>query len=709
MTQKNLPELKHPSINPLLLTLLVIVLAAVGSAFVLRFVAIEQGRELLSWQNKLGLIADSRAADIEAWLDRHFKELGDVAANPSLQLYLTELQNETDARSAPAEDPAQAVFLRNLLSLTADRLGFVEKPSQELKSINADVRQPSGTGLAIIDRGGKVLVATAGLPVLDPNVAAKVEQAPQSEPSLIDIYTTDSGDKRLGFMLPIYAIDSDSATAQPIAHLVGIKNVGDDLFKLLHQPGASEKTLEAVLLRREGDNAVYLSPRDNDQNAADQLALNTPDLDAAYALSSPGSFAVKKDAQSHVTLMTSRVLAHSPWTLLLHIDRKQALGESDTWLRQIEYSLFLALLAVSCGIIAVWYYGTSKRTLLLSQETQRLAAQSMAQEKLLRVVTDNQLEPIFIADRDNVARFANAKAAQTFHLETQDVAGKELIALMGGVYAKGYVDANHLALTRHAPYVRTWSRESGSGVNVIRSEHIPLEHIPIEGLPVPSPGVLTIDQDITEVVNEREHRMRILRQLVNMLVLMVDRRDPYAANHSACVALVARAIALGMGLDQTLVETAEVAGNLMNTGKIVVPSALLTKSSALTEGEMRQVRESLQSSIALLENIEFDGPVVDTLRQSQERYDGTGPLRLKGDAILVTARIIAVANAFVGMVSLRSYRTALTIDQAIKGMLASIDIQFDRRVVVALADYVENRQGRDAIAQLISKKINAAD
>jgi len=203
--------------------------------------------------------------------------------------------------------------------------------------------------------------------------------------------------------------------------------------------------------------------------------------------------------------------------------------------------------------------------------------------------------------------------------------------------------------------------------------------------------------------------MRILRQLVNMLVLMVDRRDPYAANHSACVALVARAIALGMGLDQTLVETAEVAGNLMNTGKIVVPSALLTKSSALTEGEMRQVRESLQSSIALLENIEFDGPVVDTLRQSQERYDGTGPLRLKGDAILVTARIIAVANAFVGMVSLRSYRTALTIDQAIKGMLASIDIQFDRRVVVALADYVENRQGRDAIAQLISKKINAAD
>jgi len=156
-----------------------------------------------------------------------------------------------------------------------------------------------------------------------------------------------------------------------------------------------------------------------------------------------------------------------------------------------------------------------------------------------------------------------------------------------------------------------------------------------------------------------------------------------------------------MSLDNARIETAETAGNLMNIGKIIVPSEVLTKPSALTEGEMRTVHESIQSSIGLLEKIEFDGPVVDTLRQAPERYDGMGPMKLKGEDILITARIIAVANAFVGMISKRSYRQALSMDQAIKNLLEMIGTHFDRRVVIALADFVENKQGREQIEKLI--------
>jgi HD-GYP domain-containing protein (c-di-GMP phosphodiesterase class II) len=705
-THDHFPELKRPSLNPFVLALLVIVMAVVGSALVARFVAAERSRELLSWQNRLSLIADSRASDIEAWLDRHFKELGNVASNPSLQLYLTELQSESRDTTANAEDPAQAVFLRNLLSITADRMGFVEKSSTELKSIHADVRQPAGVGLAIVDKAGKILVATAGLPALDAELTHKIGQVPLKQQSLIDIFTTPSGARQIGFVLPIYPIDVDTNTTQPIGRLIGVKNVGDDLFKLLHQPGATEQTLAAILLRKENDNAVYLSPQDGEEDTATSLALNTPELDAAYALTSPGDFAVKKDAQSHATLMTSRAIAHSPWVMMLHIDRNQALRDSDTWVKQIQYSLLFALLAMIGAVVAIWYYGTSKRTLLLSLETQRMAAKSLAQEQLLRVVADNQMEPIVIADQENIARFANAKAAQAFHLQTTDVAGKDLVALMGTTYAKGYIEANKLALSRHAPYVRTWAMENGTTTSIIRSAHVPLPHVPVEGLPMPSPGVLMIDQDITEVVNEREHRMRILRQLVDMLVHMVDSRDPYAASHSACVAFVARAIAAGMGLDQTRVETTEIAGKLMNIGKILVPSEVLTKAASLTDNEMREIRDAMGSSVSLLEKIEFDGPVVDTLRQSQEHYDGTGPLGLRGEGIMVTARIIAATNAFIGMISPRSYRNALSFEQAIKILLGKIDTQFDRRVVVALADFVENQHGRDAIAQLVARGNN---
>ncbi|MFA4994819.1 MAG: HD domain-containing phosphohydrolase [Bdellovibrionales bacterium] len=699
LMQSEFPKLKGPSINPRILIVLVLIIAVVGGTVMTRFITSEQNRELLLWQNKLGLIADSRAADVDAWVERHFKELGDVVGNPSLQLYLTELLGVTDIRIA--EEPPQAVYMRNLLSITADRLGFIARASKEMQSINASVSPPSGVGLAIIDRVGKILVSTSGLPAFDPILSQKVEEAPKGQSALIDIFKSENGKNRIGFVLPIFPVQTEGEVVQPIGMLVGIKNVDDALFKLLRHPGTTEKTLEAVLLRREGDNVAYLSPQDNEEDAAPKLALNTPDLDAAFAVTSPGEFAVKRNADSQLTLVTSRSIAKTPWTMMLHVNRNQAMLESDVRLRQIQFSLFLGLLAMIGGIVSVWYYGTSKRTLLLSLETQRMASRSAAQEKLLRVVADNQLEPIVIADNNNIARFANAKAAKAFRLTAPDVAGKALAALMGASYAKGYEEANKTALTRQAPFVRTWSTVGGAGAKVIHSEHIPLAHVPVEGLPVPTPGVLMIDQDITEIVNEREHRMRILRQVITMLVTMVDRRDPYAACHSACVALVARSIASDMGLDNGRIETAETAGNLMNIGKIIVPSEVLMKPSALTQDEMKQVHESMQSSIGLLEKVEFDGPVVDTLRQAQEHYDGSGPLKLKGEDILITARIIAVANAFVGMISKRSYRQALEIDNAIKILLEQIGTNFDRRVVITLAAFVENKQGREEIKKLI--------
>src|SRR3546814_6941600 len=79
-----------------------------------------------------------------------------------------------------------------------------------------------------------------------------------------------------------------------------------------------------------------------------------------------------------------------------------------------------------------------------------------------------------------------------------------------------------------------------------------------------------------------------------------------------------------MGLDSSLVEAAEVAGSLMNLGKIKVPTEVLTKREKLTDEEMQMIRNSVFASADLIRNIEFDGPVEETLRQLQEQYDGSG-------------------------------------------------------------------------------------
>jgi len=267
--------------------------------------------------------------------------------------------------------------------------------------------------------------------------------------------------------------------------------------------------------------------------------------------------------------------------------------------------------------------------------------------------------------------------------------------VMGPVKAKIYEEVNKQVLAKQTPLQSTNSFEEDAGTRIYHSDHIPLQ-----GDRDHPPGVLMVVEDITDLVSERQRRERTLRQLVSTLVTFVDRRDPYSANHSTRVAEVARAIAQEMSLNDVDVRTVDIAGNLMNLGKLLVPRAVLTKTTNLSEDELKLIRNSVLTSADLIDGIEFDGPVVATIRQIQEHWDGTGsPKGLKGEDILVPARVVAVANAFVGMVSARAYRAGVPFDKACSILTAEAGTKFDRRAVSAFVNYVENRGGRSAWAK----------
>jgi HD-GYP domain-containing protein (c-di-GMP phosphodiesterase class II) len=187
--------------------------------------------------------------------------------------------------------------------------------------------------------------------------------------------------------------------------------------------------------------------------------------------------------------------------------------------------------------------------------------------------------------------------------------------------------------------------------------------------------------------------------LVRTLVALVDKRDPYAAHHSTRVAMVAQAIAREMGLGEQAIQTVGFAGSLMNLGKILVPTELLTKTGQLNEEEIGRIRDSLRATADFLEGIDFGGPVVETLRELSEHWDGSGkPRGLKGEAILVEARVVAVANAFVALASPRAYRAGIGLDAAVDKLREQAGAVFDRRAVTALENSLENRGGRVAWA-----------
>jgi HD-GYP domain-containing protein (c-di-GMP phosphodiesterase class II) len=96
----------------------------------------------------------------------------------------------------------------------------------------------------------------------------------------------------------------------------------------------------------------------------------------------------------------------------------------------------------------------------------------------------------------------------------------------------------------------------------------------------------------------------------------------------------------------------------------------------------------------MLETVEFDGPVVKTLRQLRAHWDGSGsPQGLSGEDILLSARIVAVANAFVGMSSARAHRQGMEMEKAVLFLLNDADRIYDRKPVAALMNYLENKDG----------------
>ena len=106
------------------------------------------------------------------------------------------------------------------------------------------------------------------------------------------------------------------------------------------------------------------------------------------------------------------------------------------------------------------------------------------------------------------------------------------------------------------------------------------------------------------------------------------------------------------------------------------------------------MREAVLRSADLIGSLEFQGPVADTIRQAQERADGTGfPNRLAGDAILPSAKVVAVAKRLVDLIQGQE-GPAQSLDQALRKVMSEAGASLDRGAVAAMVDFLDNRGGR---------------
>lgn len=200
-----------------------------------------------------------------------------------------------------------------------------------------------------------------------------------------------------------------------------------------------------------------------------------------------------------------------------------------------------------------------------------------------------------------------------------------------------------------------------------------------------------IARDITERMKLEKELNKSLEDLqktldgtIEAIALMCEVRDPYTSGHEKRVAQLACAIAEEIGLSEDKRKGVHVSAFLHDIGKIVAPSEILCKPTGLSKHEYNIVKTHSEVGYSILKNVKFPWPVAQIVLQHHEMLDGSGyPAGLKGEEILIEARIIAVADTVEAMVNHRPYRPALGINHALREISRGRGILYDQKVVDA--------------------------
>lgn len=179
---------------------------------------------------------------------------------------------------------------------------------------------------------------------------------------------------------------------------------------------------------------------------------------------------------------------------------------------------------------------------------------------------------------------------------------------------------------------------------------------------------------------------------VSALSQAIDAKDGFTRGHADRVSRIAGAIAREMDLSEKQIEQIELAGMLHDIGKIGVEDQILMKPTRLDPHEQQLMRRHPIYGATILQPSESLRPLVSLVLHHHENYDGSGyPEGRKGEDIPLGSRIIIVADAYEAMTSDRIYRKAIGHERAMEQLNRYKGIQFDPKVVRALATLIESR------------------
>ena len=200
-----------------------------------------------------------------------------------------------------------------------------------------------------------------------------------------------------------------------------------------------------------------------------------------------------------------------------------------------------------------------------------------------------------------------------------------------------------------------------------------------------------VEERTKELSKSANNLAMTLDQAISVLANTVETKDPYTAGHQVRSAALALAIGAEMRLPNRQLMGIHMAARIHDIGKIKIPSEILSKPGKITPLEFTLIQEHPSVGENIVAPIDFPWPVGQMIAQHHERLDGSGyPLGLRGNDILLEARVIAVADVVEAISSYRPYRPSLGIEAALEEVKTNKGIKYDPDAVQACATLFES-------------------
>jgi response regulator RpfG family c-di-GMP phosphodiesterase len=197
-------------------------------------------------------------------------------------------------------------------------------------------------------------------------------------------------------------------------------------------------------------------------------------------------------------------------------------------------------------------------------------------------------------------------------------------------------------------------------------------------------------KNLEKLVEERTSKLReallVLKKThldsVKVLAGAIDAKDPYTRGHSDRVRRMSMRIGMKLSFNEERLENLVFGALLHDIGKIGIRDEVLQKKGPLTPEEYQYVQQHPLIGVKIVEGIDFFKDKIPMIRNHHEHYDGSGyPDGLIGEVVPLEARIIAVADSFDAMTSLRPHRKAMPVEDVILEMGKGKGKQFDPQIL----------------------------